>query len=132
MQTKSLSRSIFSLSLFFLSLGCNLLMAEGTIRLSSKDQLLLIGKDISYFEDTDGNLTLQDILAPKNQMRFIDHDREVFSRPGTESAFWFKIAVQNSSSEDAWLEVGSNYAWYIDFYAPDSTGMYNSHIETGT
>jgi signal transduction histidine kinase len=132
MLMKSLSRSILSLSIFFLSVGCNLLMAENTIRLSSKDQLLLIGNNISFFEDVEGNLTLQDILAPQNQMRFIDHDREVFSRPDTKSAFWFKISVQNSSSEDAWLELGSNYAWYIDFYAPDSTGMYSSPIETGT
>ncbi len=108
------------------------LIAENVIRISNPNQLLPIGEKISYIEDGDGSMTLEDILSPENQMLFIDHDKDVFSRPGTKSAFWFKIKVQNNSTEDAWLEIGSNYAWYIDFYVPDSAGLYHNPMETGT
>lgn len=107
-------------------------LAEKHIQLYQSSDLLLIGKSISYLEDTEGSLEIADVLQADNQKKFVSHDRDVFSRPGTKSAFWFKITMQNHSSEDAWLEVGSNYAWYIDFYAPDSSGNYLEVMETGT
>ena len=106
--------------------------AEKAIQLNHPDDLLLIGKDIGFLEDADGNLEFPDILKSETQHRFVPYDREVFSRPATKSAFWFKITMQNQSSEDAWLEVASNFAWYIDFYAPDSAGRFHGPLETGT
>lgn len=77
-------------------------------------------------------MELKDIFKVENQHIFKKHNRDVFNRPGTKSAFWFKITIQNHSDEDSWLEIGSNFAWYIDFYAPDSLGQYQDPIETGT
>lgn len=106
--------------------------ADDAIQLTEPAQLLLIGKQISYLEDASGELGIKDILKFEKQQRFIKHDKDVFSRPGTPSAYWFKITIQNHCGEDAWLEVGSNYAWYIDFYTPEDGGQYHDVIETGT
>lgn len=106
--------------------------ADEAIRLIEAEELLLIGKQISYLEDASGELGISDVLQPGNQGRFIKQEKDVFNRPGTPSAFWFKITTQNHCLEDAWLEVGSTYAWYIDFYAPDTLGHYHTVIETGT
>lgn len=106
--------------------------ADDAIRINDPGELLLIGKQISYLEDASGEFGIKDIMKPENQDRFIKQENDVFSRPGTPSAFWFKITIQNHCVEDAWLEVGSNYAWYIDFYSPDSLGQYNELIEMGT
>ena len=127
-------RKIFLLFLFWVlilfALGSQ---AKNVIKIHDPNQILLAGKDVNFLEDPDGNFILKDILDDENQRRFIKHDGDVFSRPGTNSAFWFKITVQNHCDEDAWLEVGSNYAWYIDFYQPDSSGNFTDQpIETGT
>jgi hypothetical protein len=123
---------IYILLILFISFISYDLHAENTIELSNPAEFQIIGKKISYLEDPQGQLSIDDILKAENEGGFLSHEREVFSRPGTKSAFWFKITIQNYTNEDAWLQVGSNYAWYIDFYAPDSTGNYSNPIETGT
>ena len=126
-------RKLFLLFLFwFLILFGLKLKAENIIKIHDPNQLVLAGTAISYLEDEDGARTVADILQIENQELFQSHNEGVFNRPGTKSAFWFKVTVQNTSGEDAWLEVGSNYAWYIDFYAPDSTEEYTAVIQTGT
>lgn len=125
-------RLIFLFSVVVLNLLSVRVYADDAIRLIEPEQLLLIGKQISYLEDASGELEIRDILKPENQQRFIKQDKDVFNRPGTPSAYWFKITAQNHCGEDAWLEVGSNYAWYIDFYTPDDGGQYHDVIQTGT
>lgn len=93
---------------------------------------MLIGKNTTIFEDPSGELTLTDILQDEYQNKFTSQDKDVFNRPATKSAFWFKMTIQNSCDEDAWLEVGSTYAWYIDFYAPNDSNQYQEAILTGT
>jgi len=106
--------------------------ATEVTRLHQPQELQLIGKKITFLEDPTKILSISDILKVDNQQKFENNDKDVFTRPGTKSAFWFKIDFANETKEDAWLEIGSNYAWYIDFYAPDSAGQYHSPIETGT
>lgn len=125
-------RLIFLFSLVILNLSSLRSLAVDAIQINEPEQLLLIGKHISYLEDASGEMGIRDILHPENQQQFIKHNKDVFNRPGTPSAFWFKITMQNHCAEDAWLEAGSNYAWYIDFYSPDSLGQYHDVIQTGT
>lgn len=107
-------------------------LSPAPVLLKSTRDLMMIGQQTAFLEDPDGNMQLADILQPENQAKFRVHDREVFARPGTPSAFWFKFTVQNHTEEDAWMEVGTTYAWYIDFYAPDSAGQYTFHHRTGS
>ncbi len=99
--------------------------------LKNKNDLLVIGKNADYLEDADGKLTIQDILQPAQQAKFQKQERDVFARPGTPSAFWFRVTVQNQTSEDAWLDVATTYAWYIDFYEIDSVGKVKFQHKTG-
>jgi signal transduction histidine kinase len=105
---------------------------ESVITLKDKNDLFLVGKQTYFLEDVEGKMTIEDILKSENQAKFVLQQNDIFSHPATSSAFWFKITVQNTSEEDAWLEVGSTSAWYIDFYAPDSTGKYGKPHLTGT
>lgn len=92
----------------------------------------LIGKQTAFFEDVTGEMILEEIMLEDHKGNFKLQEKDVFSRPATRSAFWYKIILHNHSSEDLWLEIASTYAWYIDFYALDSAGQYLKVIETGT
>lgn len=107
-------------------------LADNVISLSAVNELISIGSKITYLEDKKGEMTINEVVSQDNQESFLYLNRSVFSRPGTKSAFWFKVTVENHTSEDAWLELGSNFAWYIDFYPPDENGLYSNPIEMGT
>ncbi len=122
------------LFLFFIS-NYSFLIAQNTdsvIVLDDKDDLFLVGKQTYYFEDSEAKMSFDEVRKADKEGKFTLHDKEVFARPATPSAFWFKIMVKNKSEEDAWLEIGTTFAWYIDFYAPDSIGNYNKVYLTGT
>ena len=118
-------------------MACLLLLSmpvigQNVIEYTNPSQLLLVGKNISYVKDVHDSLQIEDVCSPAGQQLFQQNHKDVFSRPGTESAFWFKIIVQNEAAEDLWLELASNYAWVIDFYSPDSLGRYHQPIQSGT
>jgi class 3 adenylate cyclase len=121
----------YSLGFLFLFIG-NTFGQYSIITLKDKESLLLCGKQTYYYEDVEGNLSVDKITSLSFQKKFQLHDKDVFARPNTKSTYWFKFSVENKSREDAWLEIGSTYAWYIDFYAPDSNGFYSAKIQTGT
>ena len=102
------------------------------IRLQTHDDLIHIGNNTFYLEDSTGNMEITDVLQKDQQQQFKAINQTVFSRPATHSAFWFKFTVENFSNEDAWIEVGSTYAWYIDFYPPNDSNQYSDVIQTGT
>ena len=102
------------------------------IVINNTNELNLVGKQVNYLEDKSGNLTIDDILKPENQSRFIKQDLDVFTKAPSKSAHWFKFTVQNNTTEDIWFEAGGSYsAWIIDFYKPDSAGNYIHPIKTG-
>jgi len=102
------------------------------VTINSINDLELIGQNLVYFEDVDGNITSKDIIGSDCQKKFKQSDKDIFARPATSSVFWFKFSVENKSDTDIWLEVGSTYAWYIDFYEKDSLGQLKLIAETGT
>ncbi len=104
---------------------------DSIVMLKDKKDLLLVGKKVFFLEDERGNMQIEDILRIENQKKFQKHDKDVFARPANRSVFWFKINIQNQTNEDAWLEIGSPFAWYIDFYSPDSLKRYTEPHETG-
>jgi two-component system, sensor histidine kinase LadS len=105
---------------------------NSAVVLKNKNDFFLIGKSTTYLEDAEGKMTVQDILNPANQAKFKSHDKDVFAQPGTPSAFWFQVSIQNQAEEDAWLEVATTYCWYIDFYEIDSLQKPIKHHRTGS
>ena len=131
-QNSSFIKLISLLIISFSFVQTALAKEHETIVIDNVRQLKLIGKQTLYLEDPTGELTLEQILSSEDQYKFQQQEKDVFNRPGTKSAFWFKFSMRNCCEEDAWLEVGSTYAWYIDFYAPDSKGKYSEIVHTGT
>lgn len=117
---------IFLTTLIFCQEGIQ--AQETIIRLEHEQDLLQIDQQLSFYEDTSQLLTITEV----QNKTFQPHTKDVFSTPATRSAIWFKFTVQNHTEEDAWLEIGSLFAWYIDFYAPDNQNQYAQPIQTGS
>ncbi len=116
-----------------LLLGVNLYASnEHLINYTNINETNSVGHNLSYWEDQDDKASIIDIINLDKTNKLHHLEKEVFNRPATKSAFWFKITTRNLTPEDLWLEVGSNYAWYIDFYTPDSIGQYKQVILSGT
>ncbi|NVO18966.1 MAG: hypothetical protein HXX13_04665 [Bacteroidetes bacterium] len=96
------------------------------------DDFLIIGKQLSYFEDINKTTSFQEILSPAIQQKFTPCSMDVYSHPARQGSVWFKINFSNHCDADAWLEFGTIAARYIDFYAPDSNGRYHAPILTGS
>ena len=127
-----LKKLLLFISYFVLSLACLYAQEDKTVVLKNKNDLLWVGKQVYFLADKTGTLTIEDIQKNGYQKNFIPHKKDVFARPATSTVFWFKITMQNNCEEDAWLEVGSTFLWYIDFYAVDEAGKVLQKIETGS
>ena len=113
-------------------LACLPLFAQQkeVIILQHPNDLLLVGKQLYYYEDATNQANIEEVQKTATKAKFQRFTKDVFARPASNSSFWFRIDVQNHSSEDAWLEIGSIMAWYIDFYAPDNEGKFKNAIQT--
>ncbi len=124
-----MKRSFFVL--LFLTMNCLALFGQRIILTDTKE-LSLIGKRVTYFEDTTEKLTIRDIQTAAIQQKFKSYDKDVFTAPARTKAVWFKIVLQNLTGEDVWLETGGSYScWYLDFYRPDTAGIYHQPVLTG-
>lgn len=117
--------------LLLFTISCCILFAQKIVLTDAKE-LRLIGKWVTYFEDTTEKLTVADIQRADIQAKFKPSGKDVFTAHAFTKAVWFKIVLQNLTAEDVWLETGGPYAcWYIDFYRPDSAGFYHQPVMTG-
>ncbi len=63
-----------------------------------------LGLHLSYLEDKEGRLTLQDILASSEQTEWVRSEKAVPSFGFTASTYWFAIDIQNQSATNSeWL-----------------------------
>ncbi|MFT5617087.1 MAG: hypothetical protein ACI85I_000303 [Arenicella sp.] len=93
--------SLFSID----SVGQN---SQGVL-ISDASEVQKIGEYIYYLEDADGKLELSDILKEKYQTQFVRNDKVLFSTPATSSVYWFRVEIQNKSSENLHLQVGKAF-----------------------
>ncbi len=85
-----------------------------TIRLTDAQKALNPTRSIEIFEDKTASLTMDEVI----KQDFQPLESEMFAHPATRSAFWFRFTFQNTCPQDAWLELGCNFNWYLDFYSP--------------
>ncbi|SFF02966.1 Signal transduction histidine kinase [Thermoflexibacter ruber] len=114
-------------------LGCTaslLAQNEEVVVLKNETDLLLVGKQLYFWEDIDGKLSIEDILSPTYQAKFQKNTTNVFARPASTKVYWIKLTVQNLSSVQAWIEAGSIALWYIDYYTAEA-GSYQLKLQTG-
>lgn len=78
--------------------------ATNPLNLVDATDVYPVGMHLSYFEDVDGRITLQDILSGESGHTFIQSEKEVPSFSFTASAYWFQLDITNQSSPIAhWL-----------------------------
>jgi hypothetical protein len=105
--------------------------SEQSILFQNESDLLLVGSKTFFLEDKTGKLTIDDILTSENQNKFQLNKEKVFIRKPTDSSFWIQLNIKNNTGKDIWIELGSTFIWYIDFYA-QSNGKYTLTTETGS
>ena len=96
---------------------------ESRILFQNESDLLVVGKQTYFLEDKEGKLSIEDILKPERQSKFLLNRNTVFTKRPTSSAFWLKLLIENQTGKDAWLELGSTFLWTIDYYA-ERNGKY--------
>ncbi|WP_027003593.1 7TM diverse intracellular signaling domain-containing protein [Hugenholtzia roseola] len=115
---------------------------ESSQKISFKDKSIsfLIGESVSFYEeieqtDAEGKVVRMDIaqiVALDKKGAFLPNDKPVFARPASTSRFWFRFTVENHTDEDIWINVGSTYPWFINFYALDSADTPQLLHQTGS
>ncbi|MCE9499628.1 MAG: DEAD/DEAH box helicase [Leptospira sp.] len=82
-------------------------------------------------EDEKGKLTIEDIQKTENQKKFQLIEKDVFIRSPSPSIFWLKLSIQNFMGKEAWIELGSNFLWYVDYFSQQN-GKYKLTTQTGS
>ncbi len=113
------------------SYGKEQVIIDSTVILNSEKDLLLVSKQTSILEDKTGKLTIEDVLRIENQEKFQLLNKESFNHIPTKSTFWLKLTVQNRSGKEAWIELGSIYLWYVDFFR-ENNNQYIPITRTGS
>jgi len=107
------------------------LYAQDTLVIRDPESLVLVSEHASYLEDTSNVLSIQDILTRTQEFQAVN--QPVFARPASASSYWIRFTVINETNEELVLEAGGPFSsWFIDFYRPDSSGVYQKPVLTGS
>ncbi len=120
-------RLFLALSVFLMILPVK---ASQAIVIQANDTQLLLGKQLSYFEDASLEYLLSDVLAEeKSGRRHWQQANSLFPNYGfTESAYWVKLPLINHSSQEQWiLEFGYPLMDEVEVYIPDDKGIYQKY-----
>ncbi|TAF68107.1 MAG: hypothetical protein EAZ55_00725 [Cytophagales bacterium] len=104
---------------------------DSVIVFKSEKDLLKISKQVYFFEDKEGKLTIEDIQKPEYQRKFKKSDKEILKFGTISGKVWVKITVSNHTKKDFFLEARTAVIWYLDFYKPDRTGKLVLTTQTG-
>jgi signal transduction histidine kinase len=98
--------------------------APGTVVLSDEQTKYPLGLYLEILNDPSGSLTIEDVSSPAYDPKFITSQVEVPNLGFTNSAYWVRFHVTNTSHEikDWLLELGFANLHYVDFYFPDRQG----------
>lgn len=127
----------YSLPLLYLLLLCGNLgisaneTQKSVIAFKNEAELLLVGKQTYFLEDENGKLTIAEILKPENQVRFQLNDKNIFTKRASGKTYWLKLNIKNETEKDAWIELGSVFLWYIDYYT-EIGGKFSIGTSTGS
>ncbi|XOV79424.1 MAG: PAS domain S-box protein [Aestuariibacter sp.] len=78
-------------------------LASGNVVLDSETFQYKIGKHVLVLEDPTGNFSIEDILSPDVNDRFIPKHKDVFSLGFSDTVFWLKFTLINPASDAQWL-----------------------------
>ncbi len=89
-----------------------------------------LGREITYLEDSTGNLTFEDVSnMPENL--FSKGKDEIFNGGTAGKTFWIKLSYQQAKEFSPFLVLGYGNVDFIDIYYSDSQNNIK-HIQSGT
>jgi signal transduction histidine kinase/CheY-like chemotaxis protein len=118
---------VFSILIVF----TNHAQAQPPLVLKGSQESYPLGMFLEILEDTDKNLTIDDVTSPSFKDKFRPSQQDLPHFGFTDSAFWVKISLtnQNVRIKDWRLVLGLTNFNFVDLYQPDG-GEYAS-IKTG-
>jgi signal transduction histidine kinase len=91
--------------------------------LNNDSDQMLVGKSTFYLEDKSGLLTIDDVLSPEYQSKFLRQERAAPNFGNKQTHYWNKIVVVNNSDKE-WVFVVDNYSLdTLDLYYVDESGV---------
>jgi signal transduction histidine kinase len=90
-----------------------------------------IGKQVTYLEDKNNSLTLEQAKAAHAAGQFQPGRQDILNLGNTQSAFWIKINYQNTGPEKVYLVVDIASIEHIDCYAVNPDGSIK-HMKSGS
>lgn len=106
-----------SFFLLLLSIISQKIYAQDIAQITREDKIWNVGKKVLYLIDPSGKMTLEEVLKQDKLGGFQKNNQDIFARPASRKAYWFKLIVSNKSGEDIWLEVSnSQNAWSVKTY----------------
>lgn len=119
------------LTVILLVFGAFSAFSQDTINLVDVQKVYTIGKNVAFFSDSTGKLTLEDVLKEEYQEQFVVSTSDVPNLKNTKSAIWMKFTV-NFETEAEWMfQYAAPYIDTVDFYKVYSKCAY-SLTQTGT
>jgi serine phosphatase RsbU (regulator of sigma subunit) len=107
---------LLCLSLLFIQIT---IFAQQSVVLQDKNETVIIGREVSYLEDKNGKLTIEQINSPEYQAKFIISDKPTLNfSPVSDSYYWIRLNIANKTTEKDWvLELASPFFefayWYV-------------------
>ncbi len=108
--------------------------AQETVVLTDDQERYPLGHMLEYLKDSTGTLTLDDVLSPENQGRFIRSTKDVPSFGLTSSAYWVRIRLRSQAARtESWqLELGFPNMQEVTCFRPGGEGKGFDMVRTGT
>ena len=106
-----------ALLLFAVMLPCAGAFASKTVSLSDSENEYAVSEVMDIMEDGSAMLTIDDILSGKYDSRFRPSPSRNPGQAQSDSHFWLRFTLHNSSSHDDWLlELRNGYMGIFDLY----------------
>ncbi|MBU2511257.1 PAS domain S-box protein [bacterium] len=98
-------------------------LSAGTVRVESLMQNNNISRELDYYEDVGGALTIKDIQEAKD-IKWVDNPNDYINFGYSSSAFWLKFELDNlsESSRRIYLELDFSSGDFVDLYIVKKDG----------
>ncbi len=108
--------------LFFFCLILHFVSAQTPIVYENAEEVENIGKQTTYLEEGDKELSINDVLSSTDFQSF---QQKVPNLGTTNSTYWVKISIQNQTeTENLVLQLAHPTVDYLDFYYQTEDGTY--------
>lgn len=116
---------VFRLLLLLPLLLAGMLAAASNVTLTDHQNEYTVSAVMDILEDETASLTIDDILSGKYEDRFKPSPGQNPANAQSESNFWLRFTINNSSSHDDWLlELRNGYVGIFDLYTVEN-GTYS-------